>query len=254
MLPAIADVKRPLLILAQARTGSSALFRSLTRQPEIVGIGEPFHPRRKGERFIDLAKDADSFCKAMNDLLQRSNCIKHMMSHVPVEYHEELFRRQGMRVLLLHRNNLLKQAVSVELSRQAREWNQKPDAAKTLQSHTYEAIPVDRVRLLMRKHSGHRDAFRNLLETTSAQYLDLTYESLYGGEIPLGARLDRVEEILRFAGYDPLPLRQEPIITHLSELLNPKRKTAGESVYRRIPNIDDIERELGSDETGYLFS
>lgn len=62
MLSEQANVKRLLFIVGQARTGSSALFWSLTRHPEIIGIGEPFHPRRNGERFIGLVKDASSLC------------------------------------------------------------------------------------------------------------------------------------------------------------------------------------------------
>jgi hypothetical protein len=79
--------------------------------------------------------------------------------------------------------------------------------------------------------------------------VDLHYEHLFGTFLSLAERLDRFWEIAEYAGYEPV----DGAMGEIRRLFSASSKVNDPETYRRIPNIDEIESELGSDEDGWLF-
>jgi len=65
-------------------------------------------------------------------------------------------------------------------------------------------------------------------------------------------KLRKLNAIFSFLGYDEI--KDETILEKMKTHFDPlNSKLNSEETYRLIPNIYEVERELGSPENGYLF-
>ena len=89
------------------------------------------------------------------------------------------------------------------------------------------------------------------MESLGVEYLEVTYEELFGMHLPVENKLAKCDGIFRFLG------ARDPVGAAFSEirsLLNPDlRKLNTEDTYRRIPNIDEIAQALQNEDNGFLF-
>jgi hypothetical protein len=78
------------------------------------------------------------------------------------------------------------------------------------------------------------------------------FERLFDDGASSRVRIDRVNELLAFLH---LPRPSEAVVerTWLPLLQDGDSKWSSDDVYLRIPGIEDVERELGSDANGWLF-
>ncbi len=241
-----------ILILSLPRTGSSALAHSLAMHPEIRVLGEPFHPNNEGN-FIRLVHDIDSFNSAIDKIFAECNCIKHMMHHVPLEFHRDVLKRDDIRVVFTHRKNLLKKVVSQFISRQTKVWGQGEEWKSKVLSHDFEPVPLPRIKRQIKKQTSLEHEYRKALKKLRVDYFNVAYEDLYDEKVSVEERLKILEKIIDFVGYDTSPLFTEPMRSRVVSRLEPSMKVNSEDSYRLIPNINEIEKEFGSRKTGYLF-
>lgn len=94
--------------------------------------------------------------------------------------------------------------------------------------------------------------YKQHLSRHNADFLELWYEDLYESGLSAGEKLDRLNEVLRFLGKGPMT--DEATASAANALFGPRNfKLNSPDTYRKIPGIDEIERQFGSDETGWLF-
>lgn len=90
------------------------------------------------------------------------------------------------------------------------------------------------------------------LQRAGAAYISVYYEDLFDAATPPGAKLGIVNSILEFLGLSQL--REEELPRSWYQTLDPRlRLWSSPALYRRIVNIDQIERRCGRSETGWLF-
>jgi len=169
---------RPALIISQARSGSTFLTHCLSNHPDIFCCrGEPMHTRSVWGRFISV------------DLL---HCLLHQPFYAVSMC--ELTRREafgpfweyltGMqpRVLLLSRENVIRQIVEIMLAKMNKQGKiQQPP-------HSMGSSLKARMRLapkvLLRRARSYREATVGAHERCQvfASLLEITYADLVGGE------------------------------------------------------------------------
>jgi hypothetical protein len=94
--------------------------------------------------------------------------------------------------------------------------------------------------------------YRLALIKNNSIFTDLCYEDIFGSDLTIRDRFDMLNKIISFFGETPTAI--EDASSQVTELLNPcTMKLNSIETYRRIPEIDDLEKQCGSDETGWLF-
>ena len=95
--------------------------------------------------------------------------------------------------------------------------------------------------------------YRQLVAACGKPFLDCHYEDVFGPDSSVDAKLGKLQEILAFLG--ATRIADPEALDRARSLLDAKQGNFNsEHVYRRIPGIELIEAEFGSDETGRLFN
>lgn len=231
-------------------------MRILNCHPMVKCINEPFNVHCHGE-YLAQVKD-NSLGTIFDQLWQSYNGVKHVADPGGWPFSQrdmnvDLLGSPGTCFILLIRRNQLRRVLSEELARQSRIWHfwMETDRDK-LRRFEFKAIDVERVRSRLKEVTVFVDECRHRLQLSDARYFELAYESLFDG--PTGNQQREVlDGLLDFLQLPRFTSDQE--WHEISELLRPNRTGADSpSLYHRVENIQEIEQELGCDETGWLFN
>lgn len=245
------------LILSLPRTGSTSLTRLLNCHQRVHCLIEPFHPKRYGGRFYTLAREA-SLEAALRLISIRWNGMKHVWEASGWPFidrpalNEELVIG-SKRVIYLVRRNLLRRFVSNYICRHTEYWiGVREEFYARLKQ--IQLGPLDPA-LLHAQIRRDRDAVEQRLSFIENQGIHvkcLYYEDFYRAGASSQERLDVVNSLFAFLQFEPITLEYfiRNCEQHFSAAIN---QWASPEVYRRIPAIEQIENEVGSDETGWLF-
>lgn len=252
-------IKRKRFIIdGLTRTGSTTLARLLNLHPEIDCLMEPFHPRRYGGQFNRMAIEAQSVEQATNLIWQRWSGFKHVWEANGWPFTQDPWLNERVvlcadRVIFLQRRNLLRRAISSIISAQLRFWVGTANQFRT----RLEAVQLQELDPLIIREAVGRDqaAVRSrcqLLSDSGHAVLRVAYEELYSDEVTPYEQWQRINTILEFVGVSAVS--QSTFREEWSPLLSRDvYRWASADVYRLMPGIQQIERQVGCDETGWLF-
>jgi len=244
---------KPFVIFAQPRTGSTTLLRVLQLHPQLHISEEPFyekyhewHPDEPN--YVDLIEDIPTLEEQLTALFSRYDGIKVLSYQLPEEIYAHMLLKPELRVIALSRRNLLQQEVSGFIAKQTGIW-QMSDLKGDLGCAYKDLKPVDLAEL--KRHMEYvAHLYRYYSDVLSRKprdmYLQLEYEKFYTADA--ARNRESIQTVFQFLGLDA------PRTTELDDLLNPsvsKINTPG--TYAFLPNAKEIDRELGSDETGWLL-
>jgi len=247
------------IVLSLPRCGSTTLTRLLNSHKNIRCLIEPFHPRRYGGKFNAFAVDQFSLDSALEIVWTRWNGIKHVWesSGWPFLERPELNDRVVLgadrNVVFIMRRNLLRRAISHHISRQTRYWmGSKAGFLRHLDDVKFREL--DPEVMLAQIHADQQAVARylDLLPKGNSRFTTLYYEDFFREGMASLERFQSVNSLLDFLRFEPITFETfaGEWERHFDPTLN---RWASSEVYRRIPGIDDIEKEVGSDETGWLF-
>jgi hypothetical protein len=226
------------IIIAQMRTGSSALNMAMNQLEGVRSYSEPFRPTSLLGRPVTPER--------LDRVFAEYQGFKHIVGEDKIDEDEfDIFERPEPKILLLRRN-ILQQAMSVQIAHLSKFWGVGGnDRVKTSEMG---AADVERVR-------GWRDdllALSVLLlkEAAIRKWPVYYYEDLYGIKTPWESRLALFRDIVDHFGYGPMGAEEEE---RAVQYLKPGNKTNSVETYNLIPNIKEIDQTLGSDTTGWLF-
>ena len=136
--------------------------------------------------------------------------------------------------------------VSNEISFQAKEWRR--DREKILNTE-YKPLDIEKLRGNMEWYKSEVKLYRDYLDSREFSYKELVMEDFYQKSMEEKKRfivsLARLYFPLRGFSYNR---------KGLIEILSPEVSRLNSRVtYKMIPNIEEVERELGSEENGFLF-
>jgi hypothetical protein len=246
------------IIFSLSRCGSTTLMRALNCHPEIWCVDEPFNTYNPANTYAGLStiKALDA---ALQTLWTRFNAIKHVWHHSGWPFppnsglNERLLTGLGCKVLFLWRRNILRRAVSSQISKQTGVWDTEDEAQKSTLRH-FAFAPLDLAWVkwhVQYERASIADRMR-LLADSNVEWLDLCYEDLYDDGLTPQQQWQKLQEVTAFLGLSEIT--DPDAIEAARRILDPKRtKLNSLEVYRRIPGIEEVERCFGSEETGWLL-
>jgi hypothetical protein len=247
------DSSHRLVLFAHARSGSSSLSKILQSHPKLHILDEPFnegftswHP--DAPNYLELITDIPSLEEQLERIFQSYNGIKVLDYQLAEPIYVHMLQRPDLKVLFLYRRNLLQSVVSGMLAEQSSIWHTW-DMEHPIQDYYQRLAPLSISDI--RKHIGWLQEYRTFYGQIIAalpedQRLILVYEDVYLGTPE--ERASWLGRIWQFLNLDPVDS------SAVQQYLDPHvAKMNSSETYQLIPNVDEINQQLGNDVTGWLF-
>ena len=247
------------LIFSLARCGSETLVSVLNCHPQICCVSEPFNRDNFEGRYHNQVKDAASLREALHDIWNEYTGIKHVwdpsgwpFTDLP-QFNRLILQAPGQKIIFLTRQNSLKRIVSLCMAEQTKRWGVLTDEDRdAVAAFPFTPLHVPDFRWHLEGEKSLVPEYRKILLDQKCESMELLYEDLFAPSHTLEERIKVIAKILSFLG--KTEIKDPDALTRVTALLQ-KRPTAVDSalLYHRIPNIEEIEKEFGSPETGSLF-
>lgn len=271
----IATARSHFIIFTRGRTGSTTLVKLLNAHPDIDCQPEPFHqdygfPFQEqylsaGEKDPGLELDSErsrnsqhwvaSYPLPVLDQIiaevnqQHKNGIKHLPYSISFDQNLHLLMNAFDRVIFLNRRNKLKRIVSLHISLQAGQF--QGDRNKLFEKQ-YQPLDVEELRRHMNWEERRQNQYRTIARSLGKEIFDLDYEDFLDPSLTRTNKMNKLNEVYRYLGFSEIT--EARYSEKIQQLLDPNQNQFNDrETYRLIPNIEQIEEALGSEETGYLF-
>jgi hypothetical protein len=248
------------LVFSQLRCGSTTLRRLLNCHPQLRCLEEPFNPFNYGGQYLKRVSDLTSLDEVLSEIWRSYNGIKHTwcsdgwpFTDRP-SFNTVLLLKPGQKVVYLRRRNLLQRVVSEHISRQAQVWGLFDHGDRErVRNSTFTAMNIENTKAQIRFDSHMLNYYRDLLVKNRSDFIEICYEDLYDTKGTAQGRLDLLNNIFTFLGC--AGVSDESAVASIGELLDSREmKLNSSDTYRRITEVETLERECGSDETGWLLT
>lgn len=241
-----------IVLVAHARSGSNSLVEILNLALPQPMLNEPFNENfanwsTDNPNYRDRVADPKTLNDVVDEIFTQWSGLKILSYQLDLALLRHLILRPDVDVIFLRRHNLLETVVSNLIALQTNLW--KTWDARGGIDHRYEnlePLAIEEVRDSIDWTRSRLDAVDAIVgERADGRAFRLVYEDLYlSGPSPQQQILDEL-----WAHLDVPP----PTSPRLSYYLNSAEvQMASESTYGRLPNLAEINRVCGSDETGWL--
>lgn len=247
------------IIFSLPRCGSTTLARALNCYPDIRCALEPFIPENRTPEF-GAVHDADELGAALAGIWAEYTGIKHVWYPTgwpfgggTLTLNHELLRHTDAKVIFLTRRNELLRVVSGEMSWQTDIWGDFTEEQRAwVRGFAYQPLTPGHIEQQMGAVAAAITELKDTLRESGVSALELQYEDIFAADVYLAERLQVLARLRDFVGaHEDYPALADYAA---AELLNPvNSKLNLDETYRRIPNIDEIDRRFGSDESGWLL-
>jgi hypothetical protein len=217
---------------------------------------EPFHPRRYEGRFHKRVTDAESLAHTLEGLSTRWNGIKHVYeaSGWPFPQKPELndLMLLGHKVIVMTRRNLLKRFVSHYICRYTNYWiGSKQEFHRRITSVQIPTIEPALISQEIKKDIVVTAERTRFLQENGIDFMRVVYEDLYLEKDSV-AQAREIAHVMKFVGV--APITSDDGMERIRSLLDrgPHQWSSVE-VYKIVPGIERVERELASEGLGSLF-
>jgi hypothetical protein len=249
------------LIFCPARCGSETLVSILNCHPQMLVVSEPFNRDNFEGQYLQRVKDASSLQEALNDLGREYTGIKHVwdasgwpFANLTPDFNRLLLQLPGQRIIFLTRKNSLKRIISLCIAEQTKRWGVFSEKERTAVSgFSFAPISPRFVRWHLEGDKKLLPEYRKVLADSKCLFMELSYEELFDASRTLEERLEVIAQVFKFLDKEDI---HDPDVRLRVHGWLETRQTAVDAalLYGRIPNIEDIEKEFGSPETGSLFA
>lgn len=245
------------IIFSLPRCGSTTLARALNFYPGIRCALEPFIPDNQGTRKNKIS-NAEALDLALAGIWRAYNGIKHVWyPNWPfgkaLDLNRALVQSADVKIIFLTRRNELRRVVSTEMSWQTNVWGKYTETDRErARGHDYQPLSMVKIENQLRSVASGISCLRDAIRVAGVSFFELQYEDLFDGHVFLAERLRLLSRLREFIGA-PLEYDVQTDFA-VARLLDPvMNKLNLTDTYQRIPNITEIERRFGSDESGWLF-
>ncbi|MGH3688074.1 MAG: hypothetical protein ACRDSM_24135 [Pseudonocardiaceae bacterium] len=246
----------PFVLFCEARTGSTTLMRIFNLHTEIRCLDEPFN-HDYSPTYAGRVTGAESLDQVLAEIWQACNGIKHVADPSGWPFKEARLNRRMLLnpdhdLILLTRRNRLRRAISVEIAQQTGVWQPWNEEDRN-RSWLFKYSPISTARLRARLNADARflEDVNSAVRSRAGRSFVLDYEDLFGDTH--GQTIVIVNKMMTFLGFDTFQSTIVPKILEIFDLYTSVTASDSQNLYRLIPNVDQVEAELGSAETGWLF-
>ena len=249
----------PFVIFSMPRCGSTTLMRALNCYPSVLCALEPFAPSDAVNTPHNEIATVAELRGVLQEIWQTHNGIKHVWAWSGWPFPNPCLNRwlllnEGLTVVFLSRRNELRRLVSTEISLQTGVWSTFTDSERRrVRSFAFQPLSIEKLKRELDAFVLCSQSFRQAMRDLAVRVSYLHYEDLFGEDVSLIQKIDQLELVLDFVG---LTTSTDPQAhSRLAHTLDPGNNQLNDvSTYSRIPNAHDIERQLGSEDTGWLFA
>ena len=245
-----------LVLLAWPRSGSSSLWQILRAHPDLhLMEDEPFNENFTewspgNPDFLARIPDVESLDLVLAELFASYRGIKVLSYQLDEEQISHLVQRPELRIVFIGRRNLLQTAVSDRIAKQTQvynRWDVDPNEALGRRYAALTPLDLDDLRGYVQELASHLAWIDSLLsQHGQGRTLRLSYEDLYFAT--RDQQQAQLSALWSFLGLAPLSAPE------VDYYLSPRTaKLGGADTYARLPNLAQIDAELGADDTGWLF-
>ena len=251
----------PFVIFTPSRTGSTTLQRLMNCHPGIRCLWEPFNPTHPAIFTVESRQLVKSggLEAAMKYLASVCNGFKHVW-HVggwPFDgdamLNDRLLLYKDARIIILKRRNALQRAASERISQQMKVWTiYTDDDRRRIRDHVFEPLNIEQLREDMAVVQAAERRFHELIAASGKPWRQVEYEEIFSPGVSVEAAIEVVQSLLEFVGAERVTDGSR--LEAMRQLLDPALTGfQNYSAYRKIPNILDVEKALGSEENGFVF-
>ena len=164
-----------------------------------------------------------------------------------------LLLNPGHKVLYLRRRNLLRRLASYHISNETGVWGVfNADDKARVQGSKLAPMNIDATRRHLDEEKRLLAYYRHLMVDSGTTFMDLYYEDLYNPAATVQGHIDLLNTLFAFLGKPSLA--GESSLARVVELFDARvNKLNPVHTYHRITGIDEVEKQCGSDTTGWLF-
>ncbi|MFH1358796.1 MAG: hypothetical protein ABIH37_02830 [archaeon] len=256
------DKNKKIIIITHGRSGSTSLLLSLNQHPKINIINEPFnseHQHKNKQHLIPKIKnikDIESLEWYLKEIYKDYNGLKTLFHHLQENLYKYLLSKVDYKVIFLTRKNLLKAAVSENLSRETRIWNPRGENLKEyneeIKEMKFKNMDIISLKKIINYNKNKINLYRRFLEQNNIPFFNLYHEDLFDYRLKSNNQIKMINNIIKFIGLDIIS--DSKILKKTKDILDyNKNKINDEEVYKKIPNIGFVEEKLGNNENGFLF-
>lgn len=244
------------IITSLPRCGSTTLARVLNCHPMIQCLIEPFHPKRYEGCFHKRVTDAGSLAHTLKGLWTRWNGIKHVYeaSGWPFREKPELndLMLLGHKVIVMTRRNMLKRYISHYMCRHTNYWiGSKQEFQLRIASIQIPPIEPALVRQQIRRDIAAAAERTTFLQSSEIDFMNIVYEDLYL-EKDSRTQTSEIAKVMKFIGV--APTMSDDSKGQIGQLFDRGvNQWSSLEVYKMVPGIELVERELASEGLGSIF-
>jgi hypothetical protein len=242
-----------LIFIAHPRSGSSSLFQILQLHPQLNLLEEPFNEGYSnwspdGKTYLEKLVDLPAFIAVLDDIFSRYDGLKLLNYQLDAYMNTYLFQREDLLFIFMRRRNILQSVVSTMIADQTGLWKMW-EMVKAKEDYFQKLQPLDILEIQRDVHDINQqlNEIEGQLDQRPAQtVVKFVYEDLYFS--PPAEQRRQIDTIWPFLGLSAL--EDERIRYYLSP---EKVKINSKETYRLVPNIQEIEDQCGSNQTGWLL-
>ena len=253
----------PFMIYSPSRTGSTTLVRLLNCHPAIRCVWEPFNPTHRAifaihSQEILRSHGGGGLEAALKYLATTCNGFKHVWhpGGWPFEdpqLNDRMLLLGDAKVIMLRRRNALQRAISERISQQMGIWTiYSEDDRRHIRQHQFAPLDVEQLRQDIAVVQAEEKRLYELIGASGKAWRAVSYEEIFSPGASMEAGMAAVKSLWEFLGVEALadPARLEMV----RQLLDPAMTGFGNAAaYERVPNIQEVEKALGHDETGHVL-
>lgn len=229
------------IIYASARTGSTSLAKVLAESPDVKMAIEPFHPNytdwNPSERnYSDFITNPEKMNEAMDEIFSKVTAIKVLDYQFDEDIYKAMLSRKEFKVLFLRRKNVIRSSLSSLVAEQTSEYHKQDDESIY---DNLEPIDINKMKEMVDYVAEMNEGYAKFLEKNRKDgYMPLFYEELYSEDFETNK--STLSKICSFLEIKLPP--DDAIREHMTPL---KAKINYKNIYRKIPNIKDVEEKFG---------
>jgi len=246
------------LVFSLPRCGSTTLRRLLNCHPRIHCLEEPFNPFNYSSKYLDQVMDPESLAQTLRGIWSTYNGIKHTWYPDGWPFNDKAFNKllmlkHNQKVLYLNRRNLLRRLVSNHISNQTNVWGLfNEQDRKKVASCKFAPMNIDATKWRLDWEMGMIAHYKQLLVANRTTFLEIWYEDLYNPKIATSDHIEKLNQVFAFLGEKSIT--NESALAQVKNLFDASRmKLNSIETYLRIPKIREVEKQCGSEATGWLF-
>ena len=250
----------PFIIFSLPRTGSTTLLRLVNCHPGVRCIFEPFNPTNQAQFAVraDTLRRTHGLAVTVQQLWTICNGIKHVWSWDGFPFKEEpdlnrqMLTGMGARIVFLTRRNALRRAISAQISAQMQLWTPNTAAEfQRIREHAFGPLDIPSLREDVEKSLAADAWARDQLLLSGVPWREWAYEEFFDPSKAADPRIEKVQGVLEFLEVGRVA---DAELAEMRRLLDPANTGfQNEASYPKIPNIQEVERELGSATQGFVF-